>query len=99
MSHFPDQPMQNLSVIHIIKTEPGKGPEGVPVYTLENGSYYIGSVQNSLPNGPGKEFAPNLVFEGTFRNGKWHGPGRVFLTSEEKLEIRGEFINGAFCGI
>ena len=52
-----------------------------------------------MPNGVGKEYGDQFVYEGTFLDGKWHGKGKILKFISERVEFKGEFINGYFCGI
>ena len=93
-----NQTMCTKPYIRITKTE-RDDKSGVTIYFLENGSHYCGEIKDGMPNGVGKEYGEQFVYEGTFLDGKWHGKGKILKFISERVEFSGEFINGYFCGI
>ena len=65
---------------------------------LSNKSFYSGLIKNLKPHGKGKEYrSDNKIYDGTFRNGKWHGVG--ILTDENLDSTECEYVNGRVTGI
>ena len=93
-----NQTMCTKPYIRITKTEKD-AKSGVVIYFLENGSHYCGEIKDGMPNGLGKEYGDQYVYEGNFLDGKWHGKGKILKFISERVEYNGEFINGYFCGI
>lgn len=74
--------------------------DSIVTLTLPNGHVYTGEVNDSgVPHGDsGKEFCENgRVYYGSFREGKWHGPGCII--SETAEPSYAEYIDGEQCGI
>ena len=93
-----NQSMCSKPYIRITKNEKDE-KSGVTIYFLENGSHYCGEIKDGMPNGIGKEYGDQFVYEGNFLDGKWHGKGKILKFISERVEFKGEFINGYFCGI
>jgi hypothetical protein len=66
---------------------------------LENGNKYSGPTLNGMPNGIGKEYCVEYLYEGNFLEGKWHGKGVLKKIVGNCIKIPGEFIDGYFVGI
>jgi len=66
---------------------------------LENGNKYSGPTLNGMPNGYGKEYCVEYLYEGNFLEGKWHGKGVLKKIVGNCIKIPGEFIDGYFVGI
>ena len=55
---------------------------------------YTGMIKNDLPNGCGTEYtASGDIYEGEFKNGKWHGRGQL-MDSKKHLKYDGEWKYG-----
>ena len=93
-----NQKMCNKPYIRATKSEKEE-KSGILIYDLENGSHYCGEIKDGMPNGKGKEYGEQFVYEGSFLDGKWHGKGKILTFVSERLEVNGEFIYGYFCGI
>ena len=52
-----------------------------------------------MPNGIGKEYCVEYLYEGNFLEGKWHGKGVLKKIVGNCIKIPGEFIDGYFVGI
>ena len=67
---------------------------------MDNGSMlYVGETQNGTPNGEGKLYYSgmlSLVYEGGFKNGKFHGYGT--RVNDDRTTSRGRFEEGRFLG-
>ena len=93
-----NQSMCSKPCIRITKTERDEKSE-VTIYFLENGSHYCEEIKDGIPKGLGKEYGDQFVYEGNFPDGKWHGKGKILKFISERVEFKGEFINGYFCRI
>ena len=64
-------------------------------YTFPNGDYYVGPLNNNLPNGQGKRFTPNgkIRYDGNFVNGCAQGQGKLYWDNGEYYV--GEWLNNA----
>lgn len=65
---------------------------------LEDFNYYIGKVENGLPNGKGKKYDKDdiLIYEGNFLNGKYEGIGHLNLGNDRYYY--GNFKHGKYNG-
>ena len=79
----------NSSKGNNVKNNSAKGD-----YTFPNGDYYVGPLNNYLPNGKGKRFTPKdkIRYEGNFFNGCEQGQGKWYWDNGEYYV--GEFSNG-----
>ena len=79
----------NSSKRNNVKNNSAKGD-----YTFPNGDYYVGPLNNYLPNGKGKRFTPKdkIRYEGNFFNGCEQGQGKWYWDNGEYYV--GEFSNG-----
>ena len=62
----------------------------------KTGDLYQGYFIDGLPNGKGKEETILNIYEGDFKDGKYHGIGNLIFKNE--LEYKGEFKNGEYYG-
>ncbi|CAG9328792.1 unnamed protein product [Blepharisma stoltei] len=74
--------------------------EEVKTIVLPNGNIYSGELnEEGVPHGDsGREFCEDgSIYYGSFRNGKWHGPGCIINSNLDIVQR--EYIDGALCGI
>ena len=60
---------------------------------------YLGEVKNGIADGKGRLYyflLPNLIYEGEFRDNKFHGHGTYY--ENNKIKYKGEFRDGTFAG-
>lgn len=93
-----NQGMCEKPFIKVTKSEKDQ-KSGVTIYFLQNGSLYCGDIKDDMPNGVGKEYGTQYIYEGSFVDGKWHGKGKILKFVSDRIELEGEFLNGRFCGI
>lgn len=75
----------------VIQVEQGK-------IHYKDGRTYIGEIQNSQPSGFGKlNLSLDMVYEGEFSEGKYHGFGQIFDVKRSVLK-QGQFKNGKMDG-
>ena len=64
--------------------------------SLKRPDYYC--VEGDCENGHGKMLMiDGRLYEGEFKDGKWHGQGK--LTVENETVYEGEFVEGQFAGV
>ena len=72
--------------------------------TIENykgpGCGYEGEVANGLPNGYGKHWCTEfgngrvfMIYEGDWKNGRWHGQGKMYDLIKGTIVYQGPFCN------
>ncbi|MDF2650597.1 MAG: hypothetical protein K0Q73_6402 [Paenibacillus sp.] len=60
--------------------------------------YYVGEMKGGIPDGQGAGYNPSgeMIYEGSFKNGKYDGPGRFYVNG--MLLYDGEFVKNKYDG-
>ena len=73
-----------------------EGADRLELYEFDNGTFYLGQVENSKRNGFGFQYYDDLtMYMGNWENNSRNGEGYLF---NRKLCYHGEFLDGEFCG-
>ena len=84
----------SVSVLASLTGYAGNSNDSIPVDTLlfNDGSYYVGQVQDSLSNGHGRcIYADGTIYDGEWKDGLWNGEGNVVYPDGDIY--RGSFKN------